>query len=314
MDAQVSELKAALASVESRLSLAEKDATDAKAKLSGFDALLRTRLDEEKAKWRAEQPYETAFDAPPSIFRGNSSLSINQRKVSSPDLTGSRRSHFSGGRVQGLDLSSLLPGDHSRGGGSRWSAAAQAYPGALPRTPTDPSFRADVLPPLPPRPHTNGTPVESAAPSIHTMNAADDDDGIGVGDAASRSSPQRTVAELLSASTSGAGPSVQLVERLSATVRRLETERGATREELARLQAQRDGARDEVVGSMREVDGLREENRALAQLREEVEGLKARHEAALEMLGEKSEECDELKNDIVDLKKIYRELVESTMK
>ena len=107
---------------------------------------------------------------------------------------------------------------------------------------------------------------------------------------------------------------MQLVERLSATVRRLETERGATREELARLQAQRDGARDEVVGALREVDELREENRGLAALRAEVERLRERHEAALEMLGEKSEECAELKNDIVDLKKIYREMVESTMK
>jgi predicted nucleic acid-binding Zn-ribbon protein len=313
LDAQASELKAALTSVESRLSLAEKEATEAESKVSGFDALLRTRLDEERAKWRAEQSYEPPYDPPPSLFRANPSVSINQRKVSSPDLTGSRRSHFSGGRVQGMDLSSLLPGEHSRTS-SRWSAAAPAHPGAPPppRTPTDPAFRAD---PSPPPPHLNGTPPppESAAPSLHTANA-DDDDGIEVGDAASRSSPQRTVAELLSASTPGAGPSVQLVERLSATVRRLETERGATREELARLQAQRDGARDEVVGALREVDELREENRGLAALRAEVERLRERHEAALEMLGEKSEECAELKNDIVDLKKIYRELVESTMK
>jgi predicted nucleic acid-binding Zn-ribbon protein len=310
LDSQVAELKAALTSMESRLKLAEKEATDAKSKVSGFDALLRTRIDEEKAKWRSEmQSYEPAFDPSPSMLRGNLSLSINQRKVSSPDLMSSRRSHFSG-RVQGMDLSSLLPGEHSRSN-SRWSNA-QAHPGPPLRTPTDPSFagRADLSPPLP-----NGTPplLESTAPSIHTINAPSDD-GIEVGDAASHSSPQRTVAELLSASTSGAGPSVQLVERLSATVRRLETERGATREELARLQAQRDGARDEVVGVMREVDELRERNKGLEGLRDEVARLKERHDAALEMLGEKSEECAELKNDIVDLKKIYRELVESTMK
>jgi predicted nucleic acid-binding Zn-ribbon protein len=309
LEAQVSELKAALTSMESRLNLAEKDASDAKSKISGFDAVLRSRIDEEKVKWRAEmQTYEPPYDPSPSMFRVNPSLSINQRKASSPDLTGSRRSHLSG-RVQGLDLSSLLPGEHSRNS-SRWSNA-QAHPGAPLRTPTDPTFiaRHDLSPPL-----HNGTPppIESTAPSIHTINP-DDDDGIEVGDAASHSSPQRTVAELLSASTSGAGPSVQLVERLSATVRRLETERGATREELARLQAQRDGARDEVVGAMREVDALRGENSALAGLREEVARLRERHDAALEMLGEKSEECDELKNDIVDLKKIYRELVESTM-
>ncbi len=41
--------------------------------------------------------------------------------------------------------------------------------------------------------------------------------------------------------------------------------------------------------------------------------LRERYEAALEMLGEKSEEVEELRNDVLDLKKIYRELVE-TMK
>jgi TATA element modulatory factor len=311
LDAQVSELKAALTSVESRLSMAEKEAADAKSKLSqetrGFDTLLRARIDEEKAKWRADmQSYEPApYDTAQGVLRVNPSLSFNQRKVSSPDLAGSRRSHVSG-KPQGMDLSSLLSAEHSRNS-SRWSTT---HPGPL-RTPTDPSFitRHDISPPLP---QLNGTPPlisESTAPSIHTMGVDDD-----VEDITSRSSPQRTVAELMSASTSGAGPSVQLVERMSATVRRLEMEKSATKEEIGRLQGQRDGARNEVVGMMREMDELRERNVGLLSLQDEVGQLKQRHDAALEMLGEKSEECAELKNDIIDLKKIYRELVESTLK
>jgi len=250
------------------------------------------------------QSYEpTPYEPSQGILRVNPSLSINQRKVSSPELASSRRSHVSG-KPPGMDLSSLLSPEHSRSS-SRWSTT---HPGPL-RTPTDPSFitRHDLSPPLPLQ---NGTPPlisESTAPSIHTMGVDDDVEDMG-------SSPQRTVAELMSASTSGAGPSVQLVERMSATVRRLEMEKSATKEEIGRLQGQRDDARNEVVGMMRETDELRERNVGLLGLRDEVAQLKQRHEAALEMLGEKSEECAELKNDIIDLKKIYRELVESTLK
>jgi predicted RNase H-like nuclease (RuvC/YqgF family) len=157
-----------------------------------------------------------------------------------------------------------------------------------------------------------GTPPlisASTAPSIHTMDCDDDRD-----DLTNRSSPQRTVAELISVSTAGAGPSVQLVERMSATVRRLEMEKSASREEIARLQGQRDEARDEVAKFMRELDGLKDEQERVGKLETEIGELKQRYEAALEMLGERSEECDELKNDVIDLKKIYRELVESTLK
>jgi chromosome segregation ATPase len=129
-----------------------------------------------------------------------------------------------------------------------------------------------------------------------------------------RSSPQRTAAELISVSTAGAGPSVQLVERMSATVRRLEMEKAASREEMARLLAQRDEARDEVVTLMREVDTVRETTEKLGNVEKDMNDMKSRYEAALEMIGEKSEECEELKNDVMDLKKIYRELVESTLK
>jgi predicted RNase H-like nuclease (RuvC/YqgF family) len=153
----------------------------------------------------------------------------------------------------------------------------------------------------------------STTPSIHTVDAdgtpRPDDNSSHRG-----SSPQHTVAELLSSSIPGAGPSVQLVERMSASVRRLEMEKSAAREELARMQAQRDGARDEVVALMREIDSFNEAKSKEEEAEREIHALNQRYEAALEMLGEKSEECEELRNDVVDLKKIYRELVETTMK
>ncbi|CEJ58915.1 hypothetical protein PMG11_07557 [Penicillium brasilianum] len=98
--------------------------------------------------------------------------------------------------------------------------------------------------------------------------------------------PSRGINDIISESTVGAGPSVQLVERMSATVRRLESERAGSKDELARVTAQRDESRQQVVDLMREL-----EEKKTADSR-----------------------VEELQADIADLKKIYRELVDSTMK
>lgn len=123
-------------------------------------------------------------------------------------------------------------------------------------------------------------------------------------------SPHRTINDLVSTSTAGAGPSVQLVERMSAAVRRLESEKAAHKDELARLSTQRDEARDEIVVLMREVEGKRAEEGQLAVVQKELSEVKSRYEACLQMVGEKEEEVEELRQDVQELKRIYRELVE----
>ena len=107
---------------------------------------------------------------------------------------------------------------------------------------------------------------------------------------------------------------MQLVERMSATVRRLESERAASKDELARITSQRDQAREQVVDLMREADQKRTSDARVQELETRIEELDQRYQTTLEMLGEKSEQVEELQADIADLKKIYRELVDSTMK
>ncbi|CAZ81350.1 unnamed protein product [Tuber melanosporum] len=119
--------------------------------------------------------------------------------------------------------------------------------------------------------------------------------------------------DMISVSTVAAGPSVQLVERMSSTIRRLESELAAIREEMETVQAQRDDARREVVDMVREVEASREAEKRVKELENEVEELKRREEYTLEMLGEKSELVDELRQDVLDLKELYRDLV-STVK
>ena len=130
----------------------------------------------------------------------------------------------------------------------------------------------------------------------------------------SPASPHQTINDMVSVSTAGAGPSVQLVERMSSAVRRLESEKVATKEDLARLAAQRDEARAEIVSLMREVEVKRAADARVVELEKEVGEIKERYETTLEMLGEKSEMVDELRSDIDDIKAMYRELVERTIK
>ncbi|GIC92032.1 M protein repeat protein [Aspergillus udagawae] len=124
----------------------------------------------------------------------------------------------------------------------------------------------------------------------------------------------RGINDIISESTVGAGPSVQLVERMSATVRRLESERAAAKDELARITRQRDEARKQVVDLMRESEEKKASDARVKELETSLEDLDQRYQTTLELLGEKSEQVEELQADIADLKKIYRELVDSTMK
>ncbi|KAJ5664589.1 hypothetical protein N7462_011402 [Penicillium macrosclerotiorum] len=126
--------------------------------------------------------------------------------------------------------------------------------------------------------------------------------------------PSRGINDIISESTVGAGPSVQLVERMSATVRRLESERAGSKDELARVTSQRDEARQQVVDLMRELEERKLSDSLVQELEAKLADLDQRYQTTLEMLGEKSEQVEELQADIADLKKIYRELVDSTMK
>lgn len=152
----------------------------------------------------------------------------------------------------------------------------------------------------------NGAVPET--PSITVDNQDDFFDGV-----QTPASPEHTINDMISASTAGAGPSVQLVERMSAAVRRLESEKAASKDELARLSQQRDEAREQVVSLMREAEEKRKLDERIKDLEKDNEQIQERYLTTLEMLGERSERVEELTADVADLKQMYRELVDSTM-
>jgi len=164
---------------------------------------------------------------------------------------------------------------------------------------------------LPPR-STSGfhTPLLQRNDSFSLPPATDDESSYFEG--VTPSSPHHRHPDLVSVSTVAAGPSVQLVERMSAAVRRLESEMAGSREELARVQGQRDEGRREIVELMREVEGKRKAEERVRCLEEEIKELGVRMETTLELLGEKTERVEELQQDVEDLKEMYRELVLAT--
>ena len=126
--------------------------------------------------------------------------------------------------------------------------------------------------------------------------------------------PGETMQEGASISTVAAGPSVQLVERMSAAIRGLESEKVATRQELSRISGQRDDARNEIVALMKDVEMGRAAILKVTDLEAQLGDLNRRYQTTLELLGEKSELVDELRADVADVKQMYRDLVERTVR
>lgn len=299
-------------SLEARLERSEKALEDAKAEAERqrrvWEVELQQRVEEERLRWQHARPGQKS-----EILR-NGSPATSSRKIPTPtaEIHSSRRPGTGGSRLTTTDLAAFATTDSSRPS-SRRSSAHPILPPATAPTPTRAQSFAnnsrDVSPGLSRQESSLSLTTPTAdmppTPSIEIE---------GLGFPENPHSPDRTINDLvsptLSITTAGAGPSVQLVERMSAAVRRLESEKAAFKDEIARLSSQRDSARDEVVTLMREVEQKGTVEREQGKMKGELEVLRGRYEASLEMLGEREEECEELRADVGELKRLYRELVE----
>ena len=308
MDHEISSRNNQFATLQERLKKSEADVTaarnDLKAERETWEARHAQRIEEEKTRIR-EETLRSTPEALYQQFRTDSPVTYNRTRKSSftdrnnPNGRDSRRS-----QGLGINGSGEAPMERpvSRRSSTQPLYTMQTSSGHPPARHTS---RHDSLGTVPQLSVNNGTPE---TPSI---TGRDDDFFSGVETPAT---PERTINDLISVSTAAAGPSVQLVERMSAAVRRLESEKAAHKDELIRLTNQRDESRDQIVTLMKEV----EEKRGLAErveaLEKELKEMQQRYLTTLEMLGEKSEKVEELKADVQDVKQMYRELVESTMK
>ncbi|KAK9853196.1 hypothetical protein MYU51_006973 [Penicillium brevicompactum] len=270
------------------LSSAQKDMAEQK---KTTEATWVQKLEDERTKWRdqllANSPSQTRGVSPVASTRRSSTLD-----ALAPGLSDFRPPSR---RSSGMPFASPEIGTPPR---------QNSYPASITQATLSP-------------PHLNTNPSIMEAPSISfEPDEYFGDSGTPVTPSAygGTQAPPRGINDIISENTVGAGPSVQLVERMSASVRRLESERAGTKDELARVTTQRDEARQQVVDLMRELEEKQLSASRVHELEAELEDLDQRYQTTLEMLGEKSEQVDELNADIADLKKIYRELVDSTMK
>ncbi|CAA2982143.1 Hypothetical predicted protein [Olea europaea subsp. europaea] len=94
-----------------------------------------------------------------------------------------------------------------------------------------------------------------------------------------------------------------------AALRQKEGELASYMSRLASLESIRDSLAEELVKMTAQCEKLQVESATLPGIRAELESLRRRHSAALELMGERDEELEELRADIVDLKEMYREQV-----
>jgi chromosome segregation ATPase len=300
--------RASAQKLQGRLTQAETAAQDAQAEFERekkvWEAELQQRLEDERNRWRMDM--QSQMPDAQQHLRADSPSMTNRRQ--SPDALALLHRKLSRATSPGMEMP-LSPLDRMLDDARRPPSSRQKSSSSAARTPevgtpqrqnSIPFGMATLAGAAGPPPYTPSL----RTPSIH---AVDYDDGF-----EHMSSPQRTIHDMVSVSTVGAGPSVQLVERMSAAVRRLESEKATSKEEMARLGAQRDEAREEVVALMREVEDKKTQDERVDALEKQLKDMDERYQASLEMLGEKTEQVEELESDVADLKKMYKELV-STM-
>ena len=292
-----------LAALNERLKTSEAEVTaareDLRAEREAWEARQAQRIEEEKARMREENARCNTPDTIYHQFRTESPTINNRtRKSSNADRSPHTR------RIQGLAITGATTHPSNERPLSRRASSQPLHNLQTSSFEHQRSMsRNDSLSTIPQLSVNHGVP--------DTSSVYDNDDFFEVHTPAT---PERTINDMISASTAGAGPSVQLVERMSAAVRRLESEKASHKDELNRLSSQRDEARNQIVGLMKEVEEKRGWESRVKILEKEMEGVEERYLTTLEMLGEKSERVEELKADVQDLKGMYRDLVDNTMR
>lgn len=110
--------------------------------------------------------------------------------------------------------------------------------------------------------------------------------------------------------SSGGTKNIQLINKMSSSIRRLELELLSLKEENEQITTEKDNAQQEVVGKYdleKQVANLLE---IVVRLEKEVAEGKKTEETLLEVIGEKSEKVAELQADVVDLKDLCRQQVQ----
>ena len=216
--------------LETRLTDQESSFTKEKESLhESFEMTLETRLKEERQKWAEEHllyappPLSATFPLVNSPISSRPATKIHKSVSPQPDFTKPRGT---------FPLRQASYGDIPQ-----------------PRRPSRPfGHSLDI-----------SSPASTPTLPIPPPALPEDDEEREFLSTSRGDSPRNTVVDAVSvsASTGTAGPSVNIIERMSSAVRRLESDLSSTKEEMSRSIKQRDEAREECVKLMSEVEEKR---------------------------------------------------------
>ncbi|GAA5802253.1 hypothetical protein HPULCUR_007716 [Helicostylum pulchrum] len=97
-----------------------------------------------------------------------------------------------------------------------------------------------------------------------------------------------------------------ITERLQANIRQLENQLNFYQTQLQSSSQTRDELSDEILCMSQELDTLRKQLKKSNQVETQYQELNARYQTLLELLGERTEEVEELKADLADVKEMYK--------
>ncbi|CAI5507392.1 unnamed protein product [Closterium sp. Naga37s-1] len=100
------------------------------------------------------------------------------------------------------------------------------------------------------------------------------------------------------------------VEHLESLLRQKDGEIATHTARLAALESTRDSLAEELVKTTTQCESLRSEVTQLPGLKAELEAIRRRHASALELMGERDEQVEELRADLMDVKQMYREQID----
>ncbi|EGW31872.1 uncharacterized protein SPAPADRAFT_155618 [Spathaspora passalidarum NRRL Y-27907] len=106
--------------------------------------------------------------------------------------------------------------------------------------------------------------------------------------------------------TSSHSNNIQLVNKMSSTIRRLEIELNTLKDEYSKLSMDKEKLEQELFESLKLNDEMSQMNVQIDELKKQISEKDRKEQTMLELIGEKSEQVEELKADVFDLKELCK--------
>lgn len=99
---------------------------------------------------------------------------------------------------------------------------------------------------------------------------------------------------------------IQLVNKMSSNIRRLEIELNTLKDEYSKISTEKEKVEQELLESLKLTDEIKLLHSELDSLKSVIKDKEIQEQRMLELIGEKSEQVEELKADVVDLKELCK--------